>query len=137
MGTSVWGDDNGSLRFTSVEKLCEAFPNAARQLEDLMIAGCYSQSLRQVDKWRARFPNLHTFWAYGSSAPGSVAAATTPAHESKGSSSFLTAAKAPRHQALVLTSPLKHVPIRHRILSPHKRKQRAAAEEGFEEGGTR
>ena len=76
VGTSVWGDDNGSLRFTSVEKLCEAFPNAARQLEDLMIAGCYSQSLRQVDKWRARFPNLHTFWAYGSSAPGSWTGAT-------------------------------------------------------------
>lgn len=76
VGTSIWGDDNGSLRFTAIEKLCEAFPNAARQVEDLMIAGCYSQSLRQVDKWRARFPNVQTFWAYGSSAPGSWTGAT-------------------------------------------------------------
>ncbi|MGE0706510.1 MAG: SH3 domain-containing protein [Planctomycetota bacterium] len=76
VGTSVWGDENGSLRFDSVALLAQAFPGAAGQLEDLMIAGCYSQSLRQVDKFRGMFPNLASFWAYGASAPGSWTGAT-------------------------------------------------------------
>lgn len=75
-GGGVWGDDNGYFSFGALEKILLTFPNAARQVEDLMIAGCYSQSLRQVDRFRGMFPDLKSFWAYGDSAPGSYTGAT-------------------------------------------------------------
>ncbi|MBL4848344.1 MAG: SH3 domain-containing protein [Planctomycetes bacterium] len=76
VGSGVWGDENGSFSFQLLPKLNEAFPKAAAQVEDLMIAGCYSSSLRQVDRFRGWFPNLRSFWAYGDSAPGSWTGAT-------------------------------------------------------------
>lgn len=76
VGSGVWGDNNGSLSFQVLPKLNQAFPTAGGQVEDLMIAGCYSSSLRKVDQFRGWFPNLRSYWAYGGSAPGSWTGAT-------------------------------------------------------------
>lgn len=76
VGSGVWGDNNGHLSFQVLPLLNAAFPHAASQLEDLMIAGCYSSSLRKVDTFRGYFPTLRSYWAYGGSAPGSWTGAT-------------------------------------------------------------
>lgn len=76
VGSGVWGDSNGSLTFKVLPKLNQAFPRAASQIEDVMIAGCYSSSLRKVDMFRGYFPALRSYWAYGGSAPGSWTGAT-------------------------------------------------------------
>lgn len=76
VGSGVWGDSNGSLSFQVLPKLNQAFPRASGQIEDIMIAGCYSSSLRKVDMFRGWFPTLRSYWAYGGSAPGSWTGAT-------------------------------------------------------------
>jgi len=76
VGSGVWGDSNGSLSFSVLPKLNQAFPRASSQIEDIMIAGCYSSSLRKVDMFRGWFPTLRSYWAYGGSAPGSWTGAT-------------------------------------------------------------
>lgn len=70
VGDGVWGDNNGDFAMDTLKSLCETFPRAAAQVEDFMIAGCYSSSEQQVERFRAMFPNLKTAWAYGDSAPG-------------------------------------------------------------------
>ncbi|GIW72574.1 MAG: hypothetical protein KatS3mg102_2116 [Planctomycetota bacterium] len=70
VGSGVWGDNNGFFGLETLESLLKAFPRAAAQVEDFMIAGCYSSSEQHVQRFRAMFPNLKTFWAYGDSAPG-------------------------------------------------------------------
>jgi murein DD-endopeptidase MepM/ murein hydrolase activator NlpD len=71
VGMGVYGDDNGTLRWSAFEKLALALPRAMRQIEDLHIAGCYSGGEPMMEKLRAVFPNLKTIWAYQGSAPGS------------------------------------------------------------------
>ncbi|MFC1707678.1 peptidoglycan-binding protein [Planctomycetota bacterium] len=70
VGSGVWGDSNGMFDLDILGKIAKAFPRAAGQLEDFMIAGCYSSSERHVAKFRSMFPNAKSIWAYGSSAPG-------------------------------------------------------------------
>jgi len=75
VGSGVWGDSNGSLSWTTVGKLSMVFPQAAGQVQDLMIAACYSGGENTMDTYRSMFPNLKTIWAYDGSAPGSVSGA--------------------------------------------------------------
>ena len=75
VGSSVWGDDNGSLRWTQVGKLALIFPKAAGHVQDVMIAACYSGGENTMDKYRGIFPNVKTIWAYDGSAPGSYSGA--------------------------------------------------------------
>ncbi|MFO0723518.1 MAG: hypothetical protein U1E65_07050 [Myxococcota bacterium] len=75
IGSVIWGDGNGMLQFTTIGKLALVFPKAAAQVEDLMIAACYSGGESNMENYRAMFPNLKTAWAYDGSAPGSVSGA--------------------------------------------------------------
>ena len=75
VGSGVWGDDNGRITFAVVGELAELFPRAARQVEDLMLAACYTGGERTMDQFRAIFPNLKTAWAYTGSAPGAASGA--------------------------------------------------------------
>lgn len=75
VGSTIWGDDNGSLRWTSIGALATAMPKAARSVEDLHIAACYSGGLASMEKFRAIFPNAKTIWAYDGSAPGGASGA--------------------------------------------------------------
>jgi hypothetical protein len=69
------------LRFDTIGKLAEAMPRAARSVEDLHLAACYSGGQPLMEKYRAMFPNVKTIWAYSGSAPGSYSGAT--AHQSR------------------------------------------------------
>lgn len=81
VGSGVWGDDNGMLRFDTIGKLAEAMPRAARSVEDLHLAACYSGGEPLMEKYRAMFPNVKTIWAYSGSAPGSYSGAVP--HQSR------------------------------------------------------
>lgn len=75
LGSGVWGDDNGTFRTLTLKKIAQVLPLAASQVEDLMIAGCYSLTAHILRGYQGMFPNLKTVWAYNSSAPGTWAGA--------------------------------------------------------------
>ena len=75
VGSGVWGDENGSLKFRHLQKTMEIFPQAARQVEDVLMAACYSGGHSTMDTYRSIFPNLKTIWAYDGSAPGAYSGA--------------------------------------------------------------
>jgi murein DD-endopeptidase MepM/ murein hydrolase activator NlpD len=81
VGSGVWGDDNGMLRFDTIGKLAEAMPRAARSVEDLNLSACYSGGQPLMEKYRGMFPNVKTIWAYSGSAPGSYSGAVP--HQSR------------------------------------------------------
>lgn len=70
VGSGIYGDDNGQIRWESMAKLTDAMPAAARQVEDLHVAACYSGGQPAIERYRAMFPNAKTIWAYSGSAPG-------------------------------------------------------------------
>jgi len=70
VGSGVWGDENGFFELETMKKVSQAFPRAAGQVEDFLVAGCYSSSENHVQQFREMFPNLKTSMAYGDSAPG-------------------------------------------------------------------
>jgi peptidoglycan hydrolase-like protein with peptidoglycan-binding domain len=70
VGEGVWGDSNGYFEYDTLEKLTKAFPKAASQVEDFLVAGCYSMSPEHVERYRGMFPNVKTAMAYLHSAPG-------------------------------------------------------------------
>lgn len=76
VGTGVWGDENGMLTLDALAALGRAMPQAARQVEDVHIAGCYSGGEYAILRLRAIFPHLKTAWAYAGSAPGAASGAT-------------------------------------------------------------
>jgi hypothetical protein len=76
VGTGVWGDHNGMLTLDALAALGRAMPLAARQVEDVHIAGCYSGGEYAILRLRAIFPHLKTAWAYAGSAPGAASGAT-------------------------------------------------------------
>lgn len=77
VGTGPWGDDNGQFPWSALGGLVAVFPNAARQVEDLFVAACYSGGEAAMDEYQAMFPKLKTIWAYDGSAPGAVSGAGT------------------------------------------------------------
>lgn len=70
VGDGIWGDKNGEIKLDAFRQLSRAMPNAASQIEDLHIAGCYSGGRQGLNQWRDVFPNAKTIWAYDGSAPG-------------------------------------------------------------------
>jgi len=70
VGDGVWGDSNGSFDYDTLEKLTTAFPKAASQVQDFLVAGCYSMSEEHVSRYQGMFPNVKTAMAYMHSAPG-------------------------------------------------------------------
>lgn len=74
-GSSMWGDDNGSIRYDQLKDLAKAMPKAAAQVEDLHLAACYAGTQQNVDRLREAFPKMNTMWGYHGSAPGSESGA--------------------------------------------------------------
>ncbi len=81
VGSGVWGDSNGMFDLDKLARIAGAFPNAARQVEDFLIQGCYSGQERHMDQFQSMFPNLKTAMAYTGSAPGTYSGATV--HEAR------------------------------------------------------
>jgi hypothetical protein len=77
VGSSLWGDDNGSVSYKDVQALAKAMPKAAGQVEDLHLAACYAGSQGNADAFKEAFPNLKTFWGYHDSAPGAASGSIT------------------------------------------------------------
>lgn len=77
VGDGLWGDHNGRIGLDALGSLARAMPSAAKQVEDLNVAACYSGGREGVDAWRAIFPNVKTVMAYHDSAPGAYSGATT------------------------------------------------------------
>lgn len=76
VGYGVYGENNGSMDWPLVKGLADAMPRAARSVEDLMIAGCYSGGQAAMEKYQTMFPNVKTIVAYSGSSPGSYSGAT-------------------------------------------------------------
>lgn len=76
VGSGVYGENNGRLDWPVVGDLAEAMPRAARSVEDLMIAGCYSGGQSAMEKYQGMFPNAKTIVAYDGSSPGASSGAT-------------------------------------------------------------
>lgn len=70
VGSQIWGDDNGTIRFDMFERLREIFPNAAGQVKHLMVSACYAGGERNLQRFHDMFPNLESIWAYSGSSPG-------------------------------------------------------------------
>lgn len=60
-------DANGSnaVMASDIQALAKAMPNAAAQVEDIMVSACYGGSTAQMDAWRGAFPQAKSVWAYG------------------------------------------------------------------------
>ena len=76
VGYGVYGENNGKIEWPVMGELAEAMPHAARSVEDLMIAGCYSGGQSFMEKYQAMFPNVKTIVAYDGSSPGASSGAT-------------------------------------------------------------
>ena len=75
VGSGVWGDENGELKWRHLKKTMDIFPKAAGQVEDVLLAACYSGGQNTMKTYRGLFPNLKTIWAYDGSAPGAYSGA--------------------------------------------------------------
>lgn len=75
VGSGVYGENNGRLDWPVVADLAAAMPRAARSVEDLLIAGCYSGGHDMMEKYGAMFPNVKTITAYEGSSPGAASGA--------------------------------------------------------------
>jgi murein DD-endopeptidase MepM/ murein hydrolase activator NlpD len=75
-GSGVYGDNNGKLAWPFLEQLASAMPKASRNVEDLMIAGCFSGGQADMEKYQTMFPNVKTIVAYHGLSPGASSGAT-------------------------------------------------------------
>ncbi|MEE2902702.1 MAG: hypothetical protein VYC39_10240 [Myxococcota bacterium] len=75
VGSGVWGDENGELKWRHLKKTMDIFPKASGQVEDVLLAACYSGGQNTMKTYRGLFPNLKTIWAYDGSAPGAYSGA--------------------------------------------------------------
>lgn len=76
VGSGVYGENNGQLDWPIVAELANAMPRAARSVQDLMIAGCYSGGQEMMEQYAGMFPNVQTITAYEGSSPGAYSGAT-------------------------------------------------------------
>jgi peptidoglycan hydrolase-like protein with peptidoglycan-binding domain len=76
VGYGVYGENNGKIEWPVLGALAEAMPRAARSVEDLMIAGCYSGGQDFMEKYQGMFPGVKTIVAYDGSSPGASSGAT-------------------------------------------------------------
>ena len=74
-GVGPFGDNNGQLTWATLGAIAAVFPQAARQVEDLVVAACSSGSEVAMGEYQAIFPHLKTIWAYDGSAPGATSGA--------------------------------------------------------------
>lgn len=74
-GSSLWGDGNGELLWSTLGTLSDVFPGAAGQVQHVHIAACYNGTEHGVSVFTHMFPNLESLWAYHRKAPGAHAGA--------------------------------------------------------------
>ncbi len=72
VGSSMWGDDNGSVPFSTFVDLRDIFPKAAAQVKHLLVSACYSGGEKQMDVFKEAFPSLQSIMAYTGSSPGTA-----------------------------------------------------------------
>lgn len=70
VGSSIWGDDNGSISFDAIIELSAIFPKAVSQVKHLMLSSCYGGGESKMAQYHEMFPNLESIWAYHDSSPG-------------------------------------------------------------------
>ena len=70
VGSSIWGDDNGSISFDTIIELSGIFPKAVAQVKHLMLSSCYGGGESKMAQYHDMFPNLESIWAYHDSSPG-------------------------------------------------------------------
>ncbi len=70
VGSMIWGDDNGQINFSELDKLFDLFPKASGQVEHLMLSACYSGGEAKMGQYHDMFPGLASVWAYHGSSPG-------------------------------------------------------------------
>lgn len=66
-GGDMWGDRAGRFELESICELGRIFPAAAKQVEDIHFAGCFTYAPIQTgerETWRASFTNMKTMWGY-------------------------------------------------------------------------
>lgn len=65
-GGAMWGDNAGHFSLDSIRELGEMFPTAAKNVEDIHFAGCFTYRPLQEERgaWRQSFPSLKTMWGY-------------------------------------------------------------------------
>lgn len=71
-GWSIWGDDNGSVKFETLADLGSVFPNAVGQVEDLMLSACNTAQKSKLDQYMTIFPNLKSVWGYVGYSPSAA-----------------------------------------------------------------
>ena len=70
VGSQLWGDHNGEVTFKELSELFELFPNAAGQVEHLMLSACYSGGEAKMSQYQEMFGNVDSVMAYHGSSPG-------------------------------------------------------------------
>ena len=70
VGSQIWGDDNGSISFDSLEDLFQIFPKAAAQVQHVMLSACYSGGEVGMERYQGMFAGAQSVWAYHDSSPG-------------------------------------------------------------------
>ncbi len=70
VGSQIWGDDNGSISFDKFAELSKIFPNAAAQVQHLMMSACYSGGEAKMGQYFEMYPQLESIMAYHGSSPG-------------------------------------------------------------------
>lgn len=70
IGSGLFGYDNGSIPFSSIDKLMKMFPKAASQIKHFMLSACYAGSEVGMNKFREMFPAAESILAYHKSSPG-------------------------------------------------------------------
>jgi hypothetical protein len=65
-GGQMWGDKAGRFETKSICELGAMFPAAAKQVEDIHFAGCFTYRPLQAERqtWLTAFPSLKTMWGY-------------------------------------------------------------------------
>lgn len=76
-GEYFWGEAEPGFSTADLGRLVALFPTAARQVEDVMIAACFSGGPSRIDRLQAIFPRVRSIWVYAGSAPGAASGATT------------------------------------------------------------
>jgi hypothetical protein len=70
VGSQIWGDDNGNISFDTFTELSKIFPNAAKQVQHLMLSACYSGGEAKMSQYFEMYPELQSIMAYHGSSPG-------------------------------------------------------------------
>lgn len=78
-GGVLWGDNNGHFDNASIERIVQAFPETAKQVESVYFSACNHFHASDVETLRGWFPNLKFAGGYNEHAPGTWVGAASQA----------------------------------------------------------